>query len=321
MKPGIQCRLWNYKANGPWGGYEIGTIYPYNLVSIRTESISRQIGMMDHFIMKEVDKAISFFLGLSDEVPEFLADKEEVYDVYFTQMDQEIDCTQKMNRDYTLTFSSMVVPEVHDEQPEQKTEKPERPVEQLTEEPKAPEESKSNNTEREAVEEAPNEATENRDDPKGKCFSPAIRAEKRESLIRRYIPQLSDEQMQIAYKHIGSESALFAAAFMEKYLIFSPEEITTSRILYQYYQKVYEVEGWANMPTNQGFGRSLNSALKALHGDQIKIVAMSDLNPSKKHIIGVKINTDLVNKVLGCAETEVHDEQVSEVKPAQKPEK
>lgn len=315
MKPGIQCRLWNYKANGPWGGYEIGTIYPYNLVSIRTESISRQIGMMDHFIMKEVDRAISFFLGLSDEVPEFLADKEEVYDVYFTQMDQEIDCTQKMNRDYTLTFSSMVVPEVHDEQPEQKTEESESSVEQLTEE------TKPNKPNPETIKEIPDVPEEGQNELKGKCFSPTIRAEKRESLIRRYIPQLSDEQMQIAYKHIGSESALFAAAFMEKYLIFSPDEITTSKILYQYYQKVYEAEGWANMPTNQGFGRSLNSALKAFHGDQIKIVSMSDLNPSKKHITGVKINTDLVNRVLGCTETEVHDEQVSEVKPDQKPEK
>ena len=64
MTPGIQVRLWNYKESRPIGNYEIGTIYPYNLISIRTELIRCQIGVLDHFIMEEVDNAVKFFLGI-----------------------------------------------------------------------------------------------------------------------------------------------------------------------------------------------------------------------------------------------------------------
>lgn len=105
MKPGIQVRLWNYKESRPIGNYEIGTIYPYNLISIRTELIRCQIGVLDHFIMEEVDSAIKFFLGFSNNPPEFMKSMEEAYEVNYTFMTKAFTCDQRVGSDYVKQFS------------------------------------------------------------------------------------------------------------------------------------------------------------------------------------------------------------------------
>ena len=85
MKPGIQIRLWNYQTNRAVGTTEISTAYPYNLVTIKTENIIRCIGHIDPYTMKAIDKAIGFFLGFNDEVPEFLRGQEnEFFSVGYT---------------------------------------------------------------------------------------------------------------------------------------------------------------------------------------------------------------------------------------------
>ena len=84
QKPGIACRLFNYYAGKAIGDCEISTIYPYQLYTISTVNIVRTIGIIDPFIMKEIDKSIKFFMGFSDDIPEYLKDHENCFGVQYT---------------------------------------------------------------------------------------------------------------------------------------------------------------------------------------------------------------------------------------------
>ena len=88
-KPGIKISLFNYYSNKYIADTEISTIYPNSLYSVETSSIKQCIGVLDPYIMKAVDKSVAFFLGLSDEVPEYLRDYMYVYDVEYTRAKPE----------------------------------------------------------------------------------------------------------------------------------------------------------------------------------------------------------------------------------------
>ena len=76
-KPGISISLWNYYAGKFISGTQLSTVYPYGLHTIQTKTIRNMIGMLDPYIMKKVDDAIKFFMGYSDEVPEFLRNNQQ----------------------------------------------------------------------------------------------------------------------------------------------------------------------------------------------------------------------------------------------------
>ena len=302
MRPGIQCRLWNYKSEKPWGGYEIGTIYPYNLVSIRTEAISRQIGMMDHFIMREVDRAIAFFLGLSEEIPEFMKDREEFYSVEYTHLDQAIDCSQKLNWEYERTFSTMVCPSHESDETQQPAEPKSEESQVETESDSQMEESGSPETQTETEPEKSEEKSDEdmkKEDPIDHDSDPIVKcgrlpAAERNAAIDKYLSTFSEFQKSIAYKIFHNWNALYICAFVEKYCIFIPDEITTSAVILQYYNKIYKIEGWNGVQRNSGFGRSLLFILKSLYSDRVKISNEASPYISQTIIIGLKINIEAI---------------------------
>lgn len=302
MRPGIQCRLWNYKSEKPWGGYEIGTIYPYNLVSIRTEAISRQIGMMDHFIMKEVDRAIAFFLGLSEEIPEFMKDQQEFYSVEYTHLDQVIDCGQKLNWEYERTFSTMVHPENGETKPEVDSHTDTESMEEDSESSLSQMETEAEKGEEKSDEDEKKENPIVHDsDTVVKCGR--LPAAERNAAIDKYLSTFSEFQKSIAYRNFQNWGALYICAFIEKYCIFIPDEITTSAVILQYYNKIYEIEGWSGVQRNSGFGRSLHFILNTFYSNKVKISSRtrSTTPPhvSQTIINGLKINIEAINNALG----------------------
>lgn len=72
-KPGIEVSFWNHSDGCYVGNAEVSKIYPYSMTTIYTQDIISSIGQLDPFIMKELDKAIDFHLGRTDEVPGYLA--------------------------------------------------------------------------------------------------------------------------------------------------------------------------------------------------------------------------------------------------------
>ena len=74
-KPGIEVSFWNHNDGCYVGDNVVSKIYPYSLMTIYTDDIVSSIGQLDPFIMKEVDKAIDFHLGKSDEIPGYLKDQ------------------------------------------------------------------------------------------------------------------------------------------------------------------------------------------------------------------------------------------------------
>ena len=76
-KPGIEVSFWNHMDKCYVGDVEVSKIYPYNMRTIYTDDIVASIGQLDPFIMKELDQAIDFHLGRSDEIPGYLKECEE----------------------------------------------------------------------------------------------------------------------------------------------------------------------------------------------------------------------------------------------------
>ena len=71
-KPGIEVSFYNHMDKTFVGDAEISNIYPYCMLTIYTDQIVASIGQLDPYIMQEVDKAIDFHLGRSNEVPDYL---------------------------------------------------------------------------------------------------------------------------------------------------------------------------------------------------------------------------------------------------------
>lgn len=83
-KAGINISLFNYATKDYIGGQQVTTIYPYNIYTVKVSQIISTIGILDRRVMKKVDEAIDFFMGRSDEVPEFLrAFESEMTDVTY----------------------------------------------------------------------------------------------------------------------------------------------------------------------------------------------------------------------------------------------
>ena len=78
-KPGIKCSLYNPHTDDYVSGVEESTIYPNSIYTIKESDIRRTLGVIDPYIMREVDKAIDFFRGLTDEIPPFLRPVEKQY--------------------------------------------------------------------------------------------------------------------------------------------------------------------------------------------------------------------------------------------------
>ena len=84
-KPGIQCSLYNYYKQSYIGDNKITNIYPNSVYTINTNSIYECIGILDPYIMKQVDSAIDFFRGQSDIIPEFMREySDDLYGVMYT---------------------------------------------------------------------------------------------------------------------------------------------------------------------------------------------------------------------------------------------
>ena len=71
-KPGIEVSLYNHYYKKFVGDNKVSKIYPYNIITIRTDQIVSSIGQLDPYIMKEVDVAIDFHLGRTNVVPGYL---------------------------------------------------------------------------------------------------------------------------------------------------------------------------------------------------------------------------------------------------------
>lgn len=111
-KAGINISLFNYATKDFIGGQQITTIYPYNIYTVKVSQIISTIGVLDRRIMKKVDEAIDFFMGRSDNVPEFLSSfADEMTSVSYqpanmpyTRVDEGI------GSDYDYTHSSTIYP-------------------------------------------------------------------------------------------------------------------------------------------------------------------------------------------------------------------
>lgn len=71
-KPGIEASFYNYGNKAFVGNAKKSNIYPYSMRTIYTDQIIESIGQLDPFIMQELDKAIDFHLGRTNEVPGYL---------------------------------------------------------------------------------------------------------------------------------------------------------------------------------------------------------------------------------------------------------
>lgn len=113
-QPGIRIKLWNYATNSQMiaNEYGISTIQPYSIYSISTASITSTIGVLDPFIMRQVEKDVQFFLGFSDEVPEYLKNRTDLYDVEYNYGDEtkdfSISTDETVDPKYTKHFSSFL---------------------------------------------------------------------------------------------------------------------------------------------------------------------------------------------------------------------
>lgn len=113
-QPGIRIKLWNYATNSQMiaNEYGISTIQPYSIYSISTASITSTIGVLDPFIMKQVEKDVQFFLGFSDEVPEYLKNRTDLYDIEYNYGDETKDFSigtdETIDPKYTKHFTSFL---------------------------------------------------------------------------------------------------------------------------------------------------------------------------------------------------------------------
>ena len=113
-QPGIRIKLWNYATNSQMiaNEYGISTIQPYSIYSISTASITSTIGIIDPFIMKQVEKDVQFFLGFSDEVPEYLKNHSELCNIEYNYGDEtknfSISTDETTDPKYTRHYSSFL---------------------------------------------------------------------------------------------------------------------------------------------------------------------------------------------------------------------
>ena len=113
-QPGIKLKLWNYATNSQMIVNEnrISTIQPYSIYSISTLSVISTIGVVDPFIMKQVEKDIQFFMGFSDEIPEYLKNRSDLYDVEYNFGDKTKDFSvstdEPISPKYTKTYTSFL---------------------------------------------------------------------------------------------------------------------------------------------------------------------------------------------------------------------
>ena len=113
-QPGIRIKLWNYATNSQMiaNEYGISTIQPYSIYSISTASITSTIGIIDPFIMKQVEKDVQFFLGFSDEVPEYLNNHSDLYNIEYTYGDEtknySMNIDETTDPKYTRYYSSFL---------------------------------------------------------------------------------------------------------------------------------------------------------------------------------------------------------------------
>ena len=113
-QPGIRIKLWNYATNSQMiaNEYGISTIQPYSIYSISTASVTSTIGIIDPFIMKQVEKDVQFFLGLSDEVPEYLKNHSDLCNIEYNYGDETKNFSVSMDETtdpkYTRHYSSFL---------------------------------------------------------------------------------------------------------------------------------------------------------------------------------------------------------------------
>lgn len=222
MKPGIQVKLWNYWESRPIGNHEVGTIYPYNLISIKTETISRQIGILDHFIMEEVDRAISFFLGLNNDPPEFMKSMEEAYEVNYTYMTKAFTCDQRVGDEYMEHATPYI----------------QKPIQKELDE--------SENSCEDASEEKPTSTT----------ISTTPTPTATESVDEQESPESAVGQKSLVSHR--SINQFYMRKFVDKYFRINPEAMTFSAAITSLYNRVYEKCGWDQINAS-GFGRSFSN--------------------------------------------------------------
>ena len=113
-QPGIRIKLWNYATNSQMiaNEYGISTIQPYSIYSISTASVTSTIGIIDPFIMKQVEKDVQFFLGFSDEVPEYLKNQSDLCNIEYNYGDEtknfSISTDERIDPKYTRHYSSFL---------------------------------------------------------------------------------------------------------------------------------------------------------------------------------------------------------------------
>lgn len=104
-KPGIAVSFWNHMDKCYIGDTEVSNIYPYNILTIRTDQIVASIGQLDPFIMKEVDKAIDFHLGRTDEVPGYLKEFEDhICGVGFNSVQEKYITSETVSENFTPPY-------------------------------------------------------------------------------------------------------------------------------------------------------------------------------------------------------------------------
>ena len=104
-KPGIKASFWNHVDKCYVGDVEESNIYPYSIMTIYTDQIVSSIGQLDPFIMKEVDKAIDFHLGRTDEIPGYLKSYDDhIRGVNYNEADSKYIRGESVSDKFTASY-------------------------------------------------------------------------------------------------------------------------------------------------------------------------------------------------------------------------
>lgn len=259
MKPGIQIRLWNYHMNRPLGNSEVSTIYPYSLYTIKTENIDRQIGQLDRFTMKEVDKAVQFFLGFSDEIPKFMEGQPDLFDVTVTYSNPFYTFDQRLGSEYSQNIHReiKIFQPVFPEEAPQKAAAPEEPRPQVIKK------------------ESP-----------GTVVDPT----KKPSPVSVVTPGHGASTSQ----SIRYPNDPYISAFIEKYCRLVNGTKSSSRDIYTGYCAVREKEGWPEI-VSMGFGKSLSSYIARRYGNAIRTTKPSS---GPRVYFGIQVDMPTIESVI-----------------------